>query len=190
MRDIGLAVGRDGSPVGEDLADLAEADGERARHHGVLREGWIVEMRGHHLDPGRLGRFELRRDRPGIDARDQIDDVVLVADRKFDALDPLAGLPLVLPLRDLQSDLGAGRLLAIDDALQERIGAVVGDRHHLLAGRALLGVERLARRHELWCRRVLGQRFLGLGKAVGGVVGNCRARKKPNGGRRSYRREQ
>ena len=61
-------------------------------------------MRRHDFDAGFLGGLDLRLDGPRIDAGDQIDDLVLITDREFHALDPLAGLALVFPFLDFQAD--------------------------------------------------------------------------------------
>ena len=76
----------------------------------------------------------------------------------------------------------AGRFFAIDDAFQERVAAVVGDRKHLLSGRAFLGVECRPRSCEHRLRGISDEIGLCLGETIRSRVGargqtSCRRRR-------------
>ena len=95
----------------------------------------------------------------------------MIAGSEFDLLHPLGRGALVLPFRHLKPKRFAHRLHAVDDALEERVGAVVGDRHHLLASGTFLGIEGRARGGKDRLGEERRQILLGSGDTIGGGVG-------------------
>jgi hypothetical protein len=89
---------------------------------------------------------------------------------------------LIFPFFHLKADFGAGGLLAVDDALQERVGAAVGNRKHLLAFGAGLCVERLARRHEDRLGGIDGETRLGPDESIRDGIGERGRRRSDKNG--------
>ena len=136
-------------PVDQQLAGLEVVDRDAVHLEG--REVLLVtaQVRRDHSDPSLPRLVDLGSEDLRLRAGQEVDEVHLLADRMVHSLQPLGGLPLVLPLDELEADPLGGRRHRVFDVLRERVRAGHGNAQDRLALHTLPRVERRSRRDEL-----------------------------------------